>query len=401
MTPTARLALAGGPPVPAVPIRFALFTKGFRPFFLAAGLFAVAILPLWLAYLFAVWTPHVALDPINWHAHEMLFGFTSAVIAGFLLTAVGNWTGRETATGLALAGLVALWLLGRVAMFFGGALPPGLTAVADLAFIPTLAFTLGRPLITTRNRKNYLMLAVLAAFWVSDLVVHLDALGVLPGWRRRGVLTAVDVVVLVIVVIAGRVFPMFTRNATGVATVRSIPSLDRLSTASVAVLVLLDLAAPGSVFTPIAAGIASIFTAVRAVPWFTRQVARHPMLWVLHIGYAWIPVGLGLRAAAAITHHVPPAAATHALTVGAIGGLTLGMMARVSLGHSGRPIVAPRPMILAFALMFLAAVARVLGALAGGGIYRAGLAVGGTLWTVAFVVFVLVYAPILTTTSPR
>ena len=167
--------------------------KGFRPFFLLAGGYAALIIALWLVAL----TGRVQLDgylgPMYWHAHEMVFGFTAAVIAGFLLTAAGNWTGRETAIGGRLILLVALWVAGRVAFIAVAVLPRPVIAVADLAFLPALALVVGRALVATRNRRNYPVLAIVIALWLADLAVHLDANGVLPGWQWRAMLGAIDV----------------------------------------------------------------------------------------------------------------------------------------------------------------------------------------------------------------
>lgn len=392
-----RVPLFGEAPAAPAPRGPAIGAKGFRVFFLLAGVFAVAMVPLWLLALSGGFDPGAYLGPVYWHAHEMVFGYAVAVIAGFLLTAVGNWTGRETAVGPPLLGLGALWLLGRVAMLTAGALPPWLAAVVELAFLPALGVTLARPLIATKNTRNFIMLAVIAALWFADLAVHLDALGHLTGWRRRGNLLGVDVVTFVILVIAGRVFPMFTRNATSVASIRSVPSLDVAAIASMALVIALDVALPDAKLTAVVAGVAAVLAAARAVHWGSRHTASNPLLWILHVGYAWVPVGLALRLVAAFTARVPPSAATHALTVGAIGALTLGMMSRVALGHTGRMLTVTRPVTASFVLLTLSALARVLVGLVNPAWYRASLFVAGTLWTAAFAIFLVVYTPVFTT----
>jgi uncharacterized protein involved in response to NO len=371
---------------------FALGRKGFRPFFLLAGAFAVVIVPLWLAVLSGLLTPGRYLDAFAWHSHEMVFGFTTAVIAGFLLTAVGNWTQRETVVGRPLVLLAALWLAGRVALL--APIPGALIAAIDLAFLPAFGVAIARPLLSTKNRRNYVMLGVVGALWLADLAVHLDALGLLPGLRRRGALLAVDVIVLLVVIVTGRIVPMFTKNATGVTTVRGEPRLDAIAIASVVLVAAAEAAMPDHAATRALLGLAALATAARAVPWATSKVLRVPLLWILHAGYAWVPVGFALRALGA-----PAAVATHALTLGAIGSLTLGMMARVSLGHSGRPLAVGRPMTASFACLTLAALTRVGGALlVPASAYRATLFASGALWTLAFAIFLGVYAPILTST---
>jgi uncharacterized protein involved in response to NO len=393
------LLLHGEIPQPASRPRFALAEKGFRPFFLLAAGFASAIVPLWLLVIVGIVHPTAYLPATIWHAHEMVFGFAVAVIAGFLLTAVGNWTQRETLIGTPLLALAALWLAGRVAMLTAGVLPRGVAAAVDLAFLPLLMIALGRPLVAARNRRNFVMLAILAALFVADGFVHLDALGLAPpGSARRACLVAVDVVVLVILVIAGRVFPMFTRNATGVTTIRSSRPLDVLTIAGMAVLTTVDALAPETVVAAAVAGVVGTLAIARAWGWRTRRVAQHPLLWILHAGYAWVCAGLLLGALAG-AHVVPDSLATHALTAGAIGSLTLGMMARVALGHTGRPLVVSGSIAWSFGAVTAAAFARVLVPLFLPGWYFAALLVAGGLWTVAFLVYLAVYAPILT--SPR
>ncbi len=389
------LPLLGEPPARPAPRGGALAAKGFRPFFLLAGAFAASVLPLWLLALAGVVRPDAYLDATYWHAHEMVFGFTTAVIAGFLLTAASNWSARETLTGPPLLGVAALWLAARIAMVVPG-LARGITAGLDLAFLPLIALAVARPIVASRSRRNYGMIALLLALWAADVTVHLDVLGLLPGWRRRGVLLGVDLVVLLIVVMAGRIFPMFTRNATGSATIRSHPWLDAAAIAAMVALTVMDAFAPGASLTAIACALAALFTAARAAHWGTRHVWREPLLWILHLGYAWVPLGLALRLAARHAQAIPEPLSTHALTVGAMGSLTLGMMARVALGHTGRTLAVKSAITLAFVLVTLSALVRVVLPLVDVRAYRAGLHASGGLWTLAFTLFVLVYAPILT-----
>jgi uncharacterized protein involved in response to NO len=383
------LPLAGEIPRTDAPAGLALARKGFRPFFLLAGLYATLILPVWLSALGGLTSPSRHFDAFSWHAHEMVFGFATAVIAGFLLTAVGNWTQRETVVGGPLLGLAAVWVAGRLAVAF---LRGPLAAAVDLSFLPLFAVAIARPLVATKNRRNFVMLGVVAALWTANLFMHLDALGGVHGARRSAAIAAVDVVVVLVVLIAGRVVPMFTRNATGVTTVGSSPRLDVVAVVATAATAVLDGVAPAHAATSVVAGVAALATAARAVPWLTRKVLGVPLLWILHLSYAFVPIGLALRA---LGHPI----ATHALTVGAIGGATLGMMARVSLGHSGRPLEVGRPMIVSFSALLVAALVRVVGGLLPQALYRPSLYVAGSAWTLAFLVFVVVYAPIFA--SPR
>lgn len=377
---------------PAAPVQgLPLLRKGFRPFFLLAGAGAVAIVPTWLAILGGVGPAVDAhLADTAWHAHELLFGFAAAVIAGFLLTAVGNWTGRETLTGPWLGALGLLWLAARVALLLP--VPRAVAMGLDLAFLPALGVALGRPLLATKNRRNYFVLAVLAALWLSDLGMwSLE-------WRARAQRVAVDVVVLLIVVVAGRVVPMFTRNATRVASIRNLPSLDRLAALAVCAATALDAATPSTWARVPAYAAAAVLVLARSATWGSVPALRVPLLWILHAGHAFVALGFALRALPVVLPVVPDSSATHAFTVGAIGCTTLGMMARVALGHSGRPLEAGRPIAAAFALVTVGAAARVFGPMSAA-TYAPALFFAGAAWTSAFVVFLVVYVPILL--SPR
>jgi uncharacterized protein involved in response to NO len=393
------LPVHGAIPEPTTRPRFAVAAKGFRPFFLLAPVFALMIVPVWLLVVAGVLAPASYVDAASWHAHEMIFGYTVAVIAGFLLTAVGNWTQRETILGAPLLALAAVWLLGRVAMSVAAVLPRGLAALLDLAFLPALAGVLARPLVATGNRRNFVMLGVVAALFAANLVVHLQALGVMPlGSARRACLSAVDVVVFLMLLIAGRVLPMFTRNATGVDTASSV-WLERLTASAALATALVDVAWPETSFAAAAAGVLAIVAIARAARWGSIHTARIPLLWILHVGYAWIAVGLILRALPAVGVALENSLATHALTVGAMGALTLGMMARVALGHTGRPLSISPAMTWSFAAISLAALARVSVPLVSPEWRFGTLLVAGSLWTLAFLIYLIVYAPILT--APR
>jgi uncharacterized protein involved in response to NO len=389
------LPMLGDAPRPAAPISLPLARKGFRPFFLLAALFAFSVLPIWMLAIGGFLDPSGYLDATYWHAHEMVFGFAVAVLAGFLLTAVGNWTGRETAVGGRLLALAGLWLAGRVAITCGGSLPRWIPAIADLSFLPVLVAVLARPILAANNKRNLVMLAILAALFFGNLAVHLDVLGVLPGGRRGGSLFGVDVVIFVILVIAGRVFPMFTRNGTGKDAIRSWPLFDTLTIVAMLALVVADVAAPASAVAATLAALTAAFASIRATHWGARHSLREPLLWILHVGYAWIPVGLLLRALAYFGAFAPGALATHALTAGAIGALTLGMMSRVSLGHTGRTMVAPRLATVSFVLVTFAAIVRVAAPFVHPASYRLSLFVSGMAWSIAFGLYVVGYAPIL------
>ncbi|MCC6646494.1 MAG: NnrS family protein [Polyangiaceae bacterium] len=373
----------------------ALLAKGFRLFFLLAGAHAVLMLPAWLLTISSKIAPAPHFQPMIWHAHEMLFGFSTAVVAGFLLTAVANWTNRETLVGAPLAAAGAVWLAGRVVMTAPTPLPGWAIAAVDLAFLPLLAAAIARPIVAAKNHRNLVMVGLLTALWLSNLALHLDALGVVPGARDRALALALDAVVLMMIVMAGRVLPMFTRNGAGRPEVAGRPGLDRAAVAAMLLTMVADVAVADQRVGGALAALTAALVAARTWGWGARHTARVPLLWILHVGHAWIVVGLAMRAAFALGGLVSPVLATHALTVGAIGCLTLGMMSRVSLGHTGRPILATRAMSASFVLLVAAALARVVTPIVAERAYRASVHAAGGLWTAAFGLFVLATGPLL------
>ncbi len=383
-----------------VPISPALLGKGFRPFFLLAGVFAVAIVPLWLLVIGGSVRAPSYLAPVTLHAHEMVFGFVVAVIAGFLLTAVSNWTGRETATGWPLGAMALSWLAGRAVMLLPFALPRGVTAVVELAFLPVLIAVLARPLIAAQSRRNFVMLGILVGLLVADAVVHGAALGLLPAEAaRRACTVGLDLITVVILIITGRVLPMFTKNATGVQSIRSVPWLDGAAIGAMAAATASDWGRPDSPVNGTLFVAAGVLAAVRALHWGAGHSLREPLLWGLHAGYAWLCLGLVFKGLALLGNPGLASLATHALTVGAVGGLTLGMMARVALGHTGRMLLSRGPMTGAFVAINCAAFSRALLPLLLPKQYFTTLVAAGSFWLVAFAVFVAVYAPVLL--SPR
>ncbi len=393
------LPLFGSPPNASL-AGPALLAKGFRPFFLAAALYIGVALPVWSLTLAGRLAAPSYLDPVTWHAHEMLFGFGAAVIAGFLLTAVGNWTQSETAVGVPLLGLVAAWFLGRVVMMASSTLPPMVVAVGDSAFLPLLTLAVARPIVRSRNSRNYAVVVALSVFGASNVAIHLDALGVLGAMRRRASLVAVDVVIFFLVLVTGRVVAMFTKNATRDAACRNHPELEVAALVAIGAVLTVD--AVGAQTKPVAAlalATAGLLVGGRAIHWGALSSRSEPMLWILHLGHAFLPIGLLLRAAAEVTARVPVAMGMHAVTVGSIGSLCLGMMARVALGHTGRLIATPRGMAPAFALVLFAALARMSASLAPGPLALP-LFVGSALSvSAAFLVYAGLYAKVLI--SPR
>lgn len=377
------------------PANWALFALGFRPFFLAAGAAGLALIAAWV-YAFT----HGA-DPgpyygsgIGWHGHEMLFGYTMAVVAGFLLTAVRNWTGRDTPSGTGLAALALLWLAGRVAPFAGAWLPGWAIAAIDLAFLPAVAAALAPSLLTGGQRRNRIFLGLLGLLTLANLLIHLQALGVTGATAHAGTYLAVQLVVLLMVIIAGRVLPFFTERALPAARPWRNAWIEGLAIGSAALLAATVPFLAPSLPLALLSLAAAIVHALRLAGWHHRDMWSKPILWVLHLGYAWLVVGFALQGLA-FWGVGTPLLALHAFTAGAIGTLTLGMMARVSLGHTGREMRAPAPAAAGFVLITLAAVLRVLGPLAVPGWYLDTIVAAGICWSAAFASFLWVYAPVL------
>lgn len=370
---------------------WAPFALGFRPFFLAAGLYGVLLMVLWVGVL------HGSLElgawpPLVWHGHEMLFGFTVAVIAGFLLTAAQNWTGIRTPSGTPLAVLFLLWLAGRLAFLLPG-LPAQVVAVVDLVFLPALAFALALPILKAKQLHNYPFPLMLLALFAANVLVHLEPLGV-AATAGLGLHLSVYVVVVMIAVMGGRVIASFTDNKlrTRARRWKAIEILVPLATLAALVAAL---AAPVSPLTAGLAVLAAVVHAIRLAGWYTAKYWAVPLLWILHLGYAWIALGFALLAWSAAGYGAAAGSALHAFTAGGIGVLTLGMMARVSLGHSGR-LLEPVPLMTwAFVAINLAALVRVAAPLLLPQAYAGAMAVAGLLWVVAFALFAAIYTPIL------
>lgn len=381
-------------------MQLAAFAYGFRPFFLGAGLSALVLVPVWAASFSFGLTLATDWPPMLWHAHEMLFGFVVAAIAGFLLTSVPSWTGRRGFAGPPLMLLAATWLLGRLVAATSAAWPFTLVAVVDLAFLPALAGTLAWPLLRERNRNTPLLL-VLLVLWACNAAFHLGLLRDDLDFARRSLLAGVDLVLLLVTVIGGRITPSFTATALRMrgieGVVRARKSLTVLAVTLMVLVALVDLAWPGSMLAGWIALAAAIAQGARLAQWQGWRTSREPILWILHLAYLWLPVGLALKALWLLAA-VPVAAFwLHALTIGAIATMILGVMTRVSLGHTGRVLRLHPLVTVAYLLVSAAALARILGAWLPGLGYAAAIALSAALWTLAFASFLWIYAPILAT----
>jgi uncharacterized protein involved in response to NO len=375
--------------------RFALWELGFRPFYLLASSFAALSIALW-ALQFSGLLGHAYLQGPLWHAHEMLFGFAMAVLVGFLLTAGRNWSGQPTPTGKALMALALLWLAGRVLVLtpFGWA-----AALVSSAFPLAAAVALGIPFYKARNTRNYFFVGLLALMGLAELSVHLGALGVLqiPGWA--GIALALDVMLFVLAVMGGRVIPMFTNNGVPGAKAVRQPQLEKLALGLTLALLLADLLQVTGAALVLLALLGCAAHLARWLLWQPWKTWRNPLVWVLHLAYAWIPVHLLLRAVAALGW-VPASVATHALTAGAIGGMVIGMMTRTALGHTGRPLRAGATEWVCYVLVGLAALVRVGVPLFAPALLFHAVVVASLLWSGGFGWYTLRYWPMLSRARP-
>lgn len=370
--------------------RFALFELGFRPFYWLAAVFAALSIPLW-ALQFSGLLPRAYLAGPVWHAHEMVFGFTLAVIVGFLFTAGRNWSNQPTPTGATLAGLALLWIAGRVLVLTPLA---GWAALVNIAFPLAAAVSLAIPFLRSGSRRNYFFVVMLGLMALASGFVHLSQMGniSLPPWP--GIQVALDVVLFILCVMGGRVIPMFTNNGVPGAAARRHGWLEKLALGSVLALLALDvLQLKGVALASLAflASCAHLWRWLLWQPWRTRCVA---LVWVLHLAYLWVPVHLLLRALTALDV-VAPSMATHALSVGAVGGLIIGMMTRTAKGHTARPLRADRFDTTCYVLVAVAALVRVGLPLVDAAQTVNAVLVSAVFWSAGFGLFAVRYWPVL------
>ena len=373
-----------------------LLSYAFRPFFLLAGLCAILVMGAWLMVLHG--SGLASLNPL-WHAHEMLIGFAMATVAGFSLTAVATWTGRPAVSGAPLLLLILCWLLGRLAMTLTALLPPLMVAALDMTFPVLLCVLLGREIVAAGNRRNYVLIVVIAVIAVLNALFHFGASQVLPNTERLALNLLIHMVLLLVSIIAGRIIPSFTANWLRKQGCTRLPTIQLSIDLPVLVLTLLvGLAAsfkPMHPLTGVLALGAAFAHGFRLSRWHGFATISNPLLFVLHAAYIWLPIGYALMACAVFGWVFPLTAAIHALTMGAIGSMVLAVITRVALGHTGRPLHAARATVAAYWILMLAVVARVLAPLAGNAyLMLIDWAVAG--WILAFAIFLWVYWPILT-----
>ena len=376
------------------------FLRGaFRPFFFAGSLWAVLALVLWLCALAGAVELPTLFDPLSWHRHEMLFGFAGAIVGGFLLTAIANWTARPLISGAPLAGLFGLWVAARIAILFSAETGAALAAFLDTGFYLLLAALAAREVIAVRNR-NVPAVALVLLLGVAAAADHAARAGLIAD-EGIGVRGGIALIVMMISLIGGRIIPAFTRNwlAKSGRTERLPVPANRYDLAVLgvtAIAFLAWIAAPLAAATGFFLLLAGLMQGVRLARWRGLAAAAEPLVIVLHIGYAWVPIGLLLLGAGLLGSAIPGSIAIHALTAGAMATMILAVMTRATLGHTGRELQAGGGTVLIYALVTLGALLRVVAPF---GLidYTLGMRVAGLAWGGAFLVFLLVYGRYLLT----
>lgn len=377
----------------------ALFSYGFRPFFLAGSLWAAFGILLWLPQYLGWFALPSAFGALDWHIHEMLYGYVAATIAGFLLTAIPNWTGRLPVSGWPLAGLAALWLAGRLAILFS-ALIGGMPAAAiDVSFLAALATVAAREIVAGKNWRNLRVLVVLGVLLAGNIVYHTEVLTI--GAADYGVRIAIAAIILLIALIGGRIVPSFTnnwlaRNNPGRRPV-SFSRFDMATLGVSALALIFWVALPADRLTGTLLLLAGILQAVRLARWAGDRTVTDRLVLVLHVAYVFVPFGFLLICASTFTDSVPASSGIHAWTVGAIGLMTMAVMTRATLGHTGRALQADSATQAIYALILLAALLRIVAAFTGS---LALIELAGILWVAGFTCFVLFYGPLLALQKP-
>ena len=372
----------------------AVLGYGFRPFFLLAGIHAATAIPIWLMSLQGFGPLSAPVPALAWHAHELLFGFIVAAVAGFLLTAVPSWTASRGYAGAPLLGLAFLWIAGRLVTTFPSSLTAGMVALIDLAFIPILALTILPALIRSGNRRNFVFIGMLAGLFASNLHFHLAGAATIEPLHL-----GINIILLMVAIIGGRTLPAFTSSGLkqrGIdISIRRHPWLDIAALAATLAVVIIDVVSSATIVAAVAATVAAALLALRMARWQGHRTLHEPIIWVLHVAYAWLPIGLALKAAWLFGAPIPSASWLHALTAGAFSTMILAVMSRAALGHTGRELVAPGLVVMAYYLVGVAALMRVFGPMLFADAWRFWMMASGSLWSLAFILFVVVYAPIL------
>lgn len=377
----------------------ALFAYGFRPFFLAAALWAAVGILLWVPQYVGALTVPTNFSALDWHIHEMLYGYVGAAIAGFLLTAIPNWTGRLPINGWPLAGLSFLWLAGRAAILLSAAIGLSLTALVDVSFLIALAAVAAREVIAGKNWRNLRVLVLLCVLIIGNIVFHAEVL--LKGASNYGARIGIAAIILLISLIGGRIVPSFTNNWLTRNNPGRLPvPFSRFDIVTVVISALALLAwvvASAHVMTGALLMIAGCLQCGRVSRWAGDRTLSDRLVLVLHVAYLFVPIGFLLIGTSVFFDAVPATAGVHAWSTGAIGLMTLAVMTRASLGHTGQPLQAGRGTELIYLVVLAAAVLRIIAAFIGSiGL----LELAGGAWIAGFLGFAVLYGPLLVTRKP-
>lgn len=383
------------------PVHWLKTALAFRPLFLLAAVFSVFALSLWWLMFAGKVSINVYGGMLWWHLHEMLFGFAVAVITGFLLTAVQTWTQLPSFQSYPLLALVLLWLAARVLMFMPSIVAPELIAVVDMLYLPVCGLFMGYVTIKAKRWRNVIFMPILLAMAGLNGLMHASVLLPKASWFMPSALSMLYMVLLIMVIMAGRIFPMFTANGTQTAKVESLPWLEKLVIASMLLIVLtqagwFDL---GSVFNSALLIAAALIHGVRTIRWRPWVTLKTPLVWSLHLSYWFVVAGFMLLAASELGFDVTRSQAVHSFTIAGMGLMILAMISRVSLGHTGWPLQVSSLMSAAFLLMVVAFATRFL-AQAITGFYHMGLLLATLSWCVAFLLFIMHYSKILCQARP-
>lgn len=378
-----------------------LLNFAFRPLFLVAGLYGVISMGWWgVIYLLEAYLPPTAWDPVSWHSHEMIFGFTAAAIGGFLLTAVANWTKRPPVAGNRLLLLTIAWIGGRIVVSINAIVGPALTAVVDLSYMVLLVLFFGNEVIQAKDKRNYKVIGFLALLGLFNLSFHLESSFLLPIPPRFSGRGAIVVILLLVGTISGRIIPNFTRNwlikhqKTAVTPPPAFSRLDAITMIATALLAVGWTINPFHQLTILGSVLIAALHGVRLSRWRGLSTVADPIMIVLHVGYAWIPAGFLLGAWAAFSDVLMFSAALHGLSIGAIGLMIIAVGSRAALGHTGRELKSSRPMTLVYTMIFASTVFRIL---AGTAVYYIEfLAASVVAWCLAMLIFLIAYYPVLT-----
>ncbi len=374
----------------------AFLQQGFRPFFMAAGLWSALAMGLWLFELRWGGILPGEVSPVFWHAHEMLFGYGAAVVTGFLLTAVPNWTGRLPVRGLPLAGLALLWLAGRAAFSMMDPAWLVATSLIEGSYFPVLFAFLIREIVIGKNWRNLIVAALVAGLAVANGLYHLERVG-FSNSADTGIRLGIAVFVMLISLIGGRIVPSFTTNWLRKQGVEKMPAplgrFDKIAIVGSLIGLVGWVVSPAAVWSGVLILLAATLQAIRLSRWQGHRCFKEPLILMLHIGYGWLVVGLYCLGASILYDGFPQSAAVHGLTAGMIGSMTLVVMTRASLGHAGRALKADFTITAIFTLVFLAALTRVLAPVIADD-YMFNLMLSGGFWIAAFALFVVRYLPL-------